>query len=143
MQNVEVEKVEPTELRPFLIEKTPKADQIVRLSFDGSATVLNQEYIAALAFFEKVSIQESVGSLIKKTDIQNVRSADFFPGRNDVLLIAANQSIFAIDAKLSDPRNYQPIFTGVAPLFVKGTDNSLLIKDGDSVYMMKLLAPAE
>lgn len=142
MQNVNVLKSQPAELKPFLLEKTPKTEQIVRMSFDGTATKINQEYYAALAFFEKVSVPENMTSLVLAAGIKNARAADFFPGRNDVLLVAANQSIFAIDAKNTDPRNYQPVFTGTAPVFVKGADNALLVKDGDAIYMMKIVAPA-
>gem|GEM_PF-6829708 len=133
-QTVELKKgVNPT-LLPFLVPQKPNTVHLPAYVFDGANTTFDKDYLAKMEIFSALAIPESVAPLLPGTSIRDIRYADFFPGRTDVLIIAAGTKVFALDIVNTDPRNYEPIFEGVSPVFFKDTDNSLFVKDGDSLY---------
>jgi len=122
-------------IAPFLIRQEIKPEEIPQytLSSDG---VISQspEYADVLALFTGLKIADEIVPLVSATSLKDVRSADYYPGRKDVLLVAVQNGIFAVDAAQNDPRNFQPIYKGNSPLFVKTANNTLFIKDGDSLF---------
>lgn len=121
-------------LDPFLVQQDIKPEIIPQFSVvDGTATE-DPAYMGALALFSDLKIANDLLPLISATALKDVRAADYFPGRKDVLLVAVQNGIFAVDAVQNDPRNFQPIYQGNSPVFIKTADGMLLIKDGDSLF---------
>lgn len=140
-QTVELKKgVNPT-LFPFLVPQKPDTVHLPAYVFDGADTTFDKEYLAKMEVFSNLAVPESVVPILPTTTIRDIRYADFYPGRTDVLIIAAGTKVFALDVVNTNPRNYEPIFEGVSPIFFKDTDNSLFIKDGDSLYHVTGLVP--
>ncbi len=71
------------------------------------------------------------------SSIVPIRSFDFYPGRDDVLLVAVRDGIFAIEIDTRKTQNFQPIYRGVAPDFRFG-DIGFIIKDGDMIARITL-----
>lgn len=69
-----------------------------------------------------------------------IRSIAWYKGRVDVLLIASSDSIFAVDARESDIRNFLPVYRGVSPSFAVNPDNSteLFVDDGGHTLILYL-----
>lgn len=69
-----------------------------------------------------------------------IRSVAWYKDRNDVVLIAASNAIFAIDLEEQEPRNFQPIYRGVEPSFVVNPTNSneLYVSDGGHILAVQL-----
>ena len=59
-----------------------------------------------------------------------IRNADFYPGRRDVVIIAMENGIFALEIDGRGGRNLQPIYKGKEPTFVTSPgENSIYILD--------------
>jgi len=70
-----------------------------------------------------------------------VRGVDFYPGRNDVLLVAVQNRVFAIEIDTRGTQNFQPVYDGITPTF--GVSNgALYIADAESVFTVQL-TPAQ
>lgn len=62
-----------------------------------------------------------------------VRSFDFYPGREDVILIAVQTGVYAIEIDARKAQNFQPVYKGLGPSFIT-SDNTLYIKDGNNIF---------
>jgi hypothetical protein len=121
-------------LHPFLVRKETKPAQIAPSVYDGNAISKNPEYAEALALIGDARIKEDIAPLLNETGIKNARAADYFPGRTDVLIVAVTDGIFAVETGTNTPRNFQPIYKGTEPTFVKTDNDVLIVKDGTSIY---------
>jgi hypothetical protein len=121
-------------LSPFLVREDIVPERITQMTFSNGTISVNTDYADAVALFSKLSIASELVPLISATAIKDVRAADYYPGRKDVLLIAARDGIFAVDAVQNDPRNFQPIYKGTSPVFAKSANGVIFIKDGDAIF---------
>jgi hypothetical protein len=123
-QKVTLSAKETIALSPFFVKK-----EII----PSTITPEDPEYFNALSLLENNGISGDMGPLVAKTNLKDVRSAVYFPGRTDVLLVAVKDGVYAIDVNNSSPRNFMPIYKGTSPIFVITQNNILYVKDGDSV----------
>ena len=121
-------------LTPFLVREEIKPESIPQSTFENGAVSQNKDYADALALFAGLSIPNEILPLASSTTLKDIRAADYYPGRKDVLLVAAKDGVFAVDAVQNDPRNFQPIYKGISPIFVKTANDVIFIKDGDSIF---------
>lgn len=68
----------------------------------------------------------------------DVRQVDFYPGRNDLIMFSTEDKVWAIELDRRGTQNVQPIYVGFRPDFVRGTGNSIYIKDGVSLMLINL-----
>lgn len=68
-----------------------------------------------------------------------IRNADFFPGRRDIIIVAAQNGIFAIEIDGRGGQTLQPIYKGKEPIFtVLKSDNSVYVLDESVLMKIKL-----
>ena len=124
-------------LNPFFVRQEAKPSVIAPIEYDNGTMSANPEYTDALAKFDDISVRQEFLPLLATTKIANARSAEYFPGRTDVLLVAVNDGIFAVETGTSTtPRNFETVYKGTSPVFVMSDNNTLLIKDGTSIFQM-------
>jgi hypothetical protein len=138
-QDIEIKKNETTELHPFVVPQKVATDRVVRLAFSNGVTGIDPDYAKIAALFENLTVRDEIKPLAETTRIQNVSYADYAPGRTDVLLVATNDGVYAVGVEKSEHPNFQPVYKGENPLFVKASDNTLYIKDGDAIFHVKNL----
>ncbi|MCX6738580.1 MAG: PEGA domain-containing protein [Candidatus Parcubacteria bacterium] len=126
-------------LNPFLVRQEIKPEVIPQFSVAEGVATESEEYLNVLALFDDISIPTDIVPIISSISLQGVRTADYYPGRKDVLLVAVQDGIFAIDAVQNDPRNFQPIYEGTSPVFVKTANDVLFIKDGGSLFRVSAI----
>lgn len=131
----EIKKHETVTLHPFLIPQRVPMESIPH--FLDNATKVNPDYEQAVGLFKDLKMNDEIAQLAEATRIQDVAFADYAPNRTDVLLIAAKNAIFAIGIEKNEHPNFQPVYKGENPLFMKTTDSTLYIKDGDSIFRVK------
>lgn len=131
----EIKKHETVTLHPFLIPQRVPMESIPRFLNDAAKT--NPDYEHVLSLFADLKMSDEIERLAEATRIQNITFADYAPGRTDVLLIATPDGIFAIGIEKNEHPNFQPVYKGENPLFMKTTDSTLYIKDGDSIFRVK------
>lgn len=66
-----------------------------------------------------------------------IKSLDFYPGRDDVVIIAVENGIFAIEIDQRKIQNFQPIYKGVDPYFLND-GGTFYVKDKDVIIKIKL-----
>jgi len=71
-------------------------------------------------------------SIIVSTDT-DINDYDYYPGRDDVLLIATANDIFAIEIDDRSRNNLQPVFKGDEDPEFKVVGSTLYVKDGDNI----------
>lgn len=72
------------------------------------------------------------------TSSANFKNLDFYNDRNDVFIVSFGTGIFAIEADKEGIQNFQPIFEGHAPEFVKNDSNSIYILDNNSLSIIEI-----
>ncbi len=78
-----------------------------------------------------------ISPVVAFSSIVPIRSFDFYPGRDDVLLIAVQDGIFAVEIDARKTQNFQPVYKGIAPDFRFG-DNGFIVKDEDMLARITL-----
>lgn len=71
------------------------------------------------------------------SSVMPIRSFDFYPGRDDVMLIAAQNVIFAVEIDTRKIQNFQPIYKGTSPDF-RWSNRGLVVKDGETIFRLSL-----
>jgi len=80
-------------------------------------------------------------SLVKVLESDNdVRNIDFFKGRDDVLLVALQNGVFAIEVdRRGATQNFQPVYKGTAsPLFKVKDDSAIYVLDGQLLFLVSI-----
>lgn len=69
-----------------------------------------------------------------------IRSIAFYKNRDDILLIATQNGIFAIELdKRGNTQNFQPVYKGAAlPTFAPKDENTLYVQDGAIVFIITI-----
>lgn len=62
-----------------------------------------------------------------------IENLDFYKDREDIIIFAAGNGVFAIELDPRGTKNFQPIFTGTHPRFHKPKQSSLYILDGTNL----------
>lgn len=76
---------------------------------------------------EEITVYEANGS---------IRALSFYKNRNDVVIFAAQDGIFALELDSEGTQNFQPVYEGSSPVFVKAPkQHSIYVKDGDGTIM--------
>ena len=63
--------------------------------------------------------------------ITPIKDVDFYPGREDVILVAVQNGIYVIEIDARKYQNFQPVYKGVDPYFVV-SGNTLYVKDNNN-----------
>ncbi len=137
MKNISLSLNEKETLRPFLLPRDVKKEQILKIALKGKGTVENPEYAKIISYFNQATIPSEAGELLPELGVENVKSADFYPGRTDALLVSAKNQVFVIEAGEGTPRNFQPLYSGADPTFIRRGE-TLYVKDGDVLYSIDL-----
>ncbi len=67
----------------------------------------------------------------------DINSFDFFPGRNDILIVSVDSGIFAVEVDDRSERNVYPIYIGEDLEWIKTKDDKVVVKDGDIFHELQ------
>jgi hypothetical protein len=86
-------------------------------------------------YFCKNNSCENTVSVFKSTS--EIKNFNFYPGREDVVLLSINEGVYAIEVDSRKHQNFQPVYKGSDPYFVieKG---KFYIKDGENIFKINL-----
>jgi len=92
------------------------------------------EYWKILALFKKDLISQEAFNKISTIEIKSqIKAIDFYKNREDVILMALAEGVYALGIDYKTEQNLQPIYKGKNPLFVKKDDNSIYILDNNNL----------
>lgn len=63
-----------------------------------------------------------------------IRNVAFYGTRDDVILFASGPALYSIEASKEGVQNFEPFYRGNAPAFYEGSDGTLYVKDGASLF---------
>ena len=72
------------------------------------------------------------------TSTTKIKTVDFFPGRNDVIMIARKNGIYAVEADKRKVQNFALVYAGGDPDFRIGRNGVIYVRDGDNYYSLTL-----
>lgn len=79
---------------------------------------------------------------VKKINIftspTKIKTFDFYPGRDDVVLLARKNGIYAVEADQRKIQNFVLVYAGGDPDFRIGSDGVLYVKNGISIFRVTL-----
>lgn len=75
--------------------------------------------------------------IVAFSSVVPIRSFDFYPGRDDVLIVALQNGIFAVEIDARKIQNFQPIYKGDSPDF-RLSDKGFIVKDGATIFRVTL-----
>lgn len=105
------------------------ADGTVRLWLEDN--VITVEWIGPEADLPEYFCIEICATRIPVlVSIVPIRSLDFYKDRSDVLILAADTGIFALETDKRGIQNFQPLYEGNLPSFAQG-EGVLYVQDGD------------
>lgn len=69
-----------------------------------------------------------------------IRNVLWYGDRNDVIVVATQNNVFAIDLSQSELKNFQPIYTGAAPEAVADPVQSdhIFVRDAENVFSISI-----
>jgi len=67
-----------------------------------------------------------------------IKTFDFYPGRNDVIVIARKNGIYAVETDTRKIQNFALVYAGGDPDFRIGSDGNFYVKDGPTIYKVTL-----
>jgi hypothetical protein len=59
-----------------------------------------------------------------------IKNSAFFPGRDDIIIVAIENGVFALEIDGRGTRNFQPIYKGKSPVFTRLGDNIYVLDQG-------------
>ena len=128
--------------------KTSTLNKKISFSGDGNVEIKkDKNKIFATWLGDKSSIPDFLcdnnecaeTTLVFKSDIGNVSSIDFYPGRDDVVIFSVGKNIYAIEIDKKGTQNFQPIYAGESPKFVVSEENStLFVDDAGTIFGIML-----
>jgi len=71
------------------------------------------------------------------SSVELIKTIDFYPGRDDVVLVAVSNGIFAIEIDIRTNQNFQPIYKGTSPLFII-SDKQFYVKDLETIFKVNI-----
>jgi len=126
-KEIEITKKRTKEIEPFFIPQ------------NTNGFIINKqdpEYENIISLFEtrKTHIDweknEYTPKIINDFETE-IRTSDFYKDREDVIIIAVQNGVYALEINSDTTPNFQPIYKGNEPIFVKKDNNSIYIKDGE------------
>jgi len=124
-KEIKVTKERITEIDPFFVPKNSKGVII---------TKNDSEYYKIMSLFWKKThinweMNENTPAIIKDFK-EKIKASDFYKKRDDIIIIAVQNGIYALEINNTSMPNFQPIYKGKDPTFVKKDNNTLYVKDG-------------
>jgi len=75
--------------------------------------------------------------LLVFSSTEEIKSLGFYPGREDVILLAVGIGIYALEIDSRVHQNFQPLYKGTNPIFII-EGKTLYAKDGEIIFSLSL-----
>jgi len=111
VKEIKISEQKITQIHPFFIPQNSSGFII------GNT---DPEYYNILALFEQNLISNEAYNKIPTLEIKNqIKAINFYKNRDDVILMALAEGVYALGVDYEKEQNLQPIYKGINPIFVK------------------------
>lgn len=67
-----------------------------------------------------------------------IKDLDFYKHRNDVVILSANEGVYALEITNNATQNFQPIYEGANPRFIKTGTSIIAVFDNQALHQISL-----
>jgi len=130
IKEIEIKKETDIKIKPFFVPQNTSGLLIGKE---------DPEYSQIISLFQKNLISDDAYSNISSTNSTlktSITAIDFYKNRQDVVIISAGDGIYALEIGNEDIQNFQPIYKGINPVFVKKDSSSLYVLDNDNLMIV-------
>jgi len=130
IKEIEIEKGSNTTVQPFFIPQNTSGMLIGKE---------DPEYLYILSLFQEnlISSQAMENILNDNADLKkSITAIDFYKNREDVAIITSGDGVYALEIGSENIQNFQPIYKGKNPVFVKKDSSSIYILDNDNLMIV-------
>ncbi len=130
IKEIEIKKEKSTKIQPFFI---PQNTSGLLIGKEDS------EYTQITSLFQKNLISDEAYSDISdvnQTLKTSITAIDFYKNRKDVVIISSGDGIYALEIGSENIQNFQPIYKGINPIFVKKDSSSIYVLDNDNLMIV-------
>lgn len=130
---------------PLLGEENPEYNKAVSLFAEyrepTRATPITHDessvWVEGTSIFARLAATDS---RIVYSSPHPIRNVFWFGDRNDVIVVANQHNVFALDLRESSVQNFQPIYTGSEPFAVANPDDarSIFVREGEQYLLVEL-----
>ena len=123
---INIERKQTINIYPFFIPKS-SSGYIIPEEDPEYYSILDRFWTKTHINWEK---NENTPKIVSGFESE-IRASDFYKERQDVIIVAVENGIYALEINSSTTPNFQPIYKGTEPTFVKKDGNSIYVKDGE------------
>ena len=122
--------------------KLVSSDNLISISFEEGAIWaewLGSKESIPYYFCSDTTVKNCDDKLKVLSSKDKIKNIDFYKDRSDLLLITIGESISVLEIDPKGTQNFQPIYKGKEPSFVKNpSSDSILVSDGVSLMEINL-----
>jgi len=116
--------------------------QKINLPTESMPIMSSDEKTSAWVEDSTVYVKDNTGDLTRKKVSyfeKEIKSVEFLPNRNDVIMVAVDNGVYAIETDTNTPQNFQPIYIGIKPSFhLNRETKELFIADNGNLLRIQL-----
>ncbi len=125
VKEIEMNRKQEKEIRPFFIPQNTNGFIIYEN---------DPEYEEILSLFNRKTYidwekNEFTPEIISDFESE-IRASDFYKDRENVIIIAVQTGIYVLEINSDTTPNFQPIYKGAEPTFIKKDNTSIYVRDG-------------
>ena len=128
-KEIQIERQKNLIIQPFFV---PQNTSGLLISKEDS------EYSYIISLFQKDLISNTVMKRIIGLSAElktSITAIDFYKNRQDVVIISSGEGVYVLEIDSKNIQNFQPIYKGRSPLFVKKDDSSIYILDNNNLIL--------
>jgi len=130
IKEVEIKREDNLTIQPFFI---PQNTSGLLIGKEDS------EYQYIMSLFQKDLISSQAMKKISDSNTKlktSITAIDFYKNRQDVVIIASGDGVYALEINTENFQNFQPIYKGKNPVFVKKDNSSIYIFDSENLILV-------
>ena len=124
-KEVEISNLKKIEVNPFFVPQNTNGF-IIGTEDPEYWTILN-------SFKENLILEEALDKISTIEIKSQIKAIDFYKNREDVILMALAEGVYALGVDYETEQNLQPIYKGKNPVFIKKNDSSIYILDNNNL----------
>jgi len=130
IKDVNIEKQTTSKIQPFFIPQNTSGLLIGEI---------DPEYARIISLFQKNLTATSTLANIPDKSLyfkESITAIDYYKNRQDVVIISFGDGIYALEIISDNIQNFQPIYKGKSPVFVKKDSSSIYILDDNNLMLV-------
>jgi len=130
IKDVNIKKHTTSKVQPFFIPQNTSGLLIGEI---------DSEYTRIISLFQKDLTATSTLANIPDENLsfkESITAIDYYKNRQDVVIISSGDGVYALEIISDNIQNFQPIYRGKNPVFVKKDSSSIYVLDDNNLMLV-------